>query len=348
MEEYLFYLKKAWDSKWLTNNGPLLLELEKRIKNYLNVKHCFVCGNGTIALQIAIKALDIKGDIITTPYSYVATLNSILWEQCRPIFVDIGKKDFNIDAGLIRSAITKETKAILAVHVYGHPANVDLLAEIADENDLKIIYDGAHAFGSFYKNRSLLSFGDIATCSLHATKLMHAGEGGLIITNNDSLAEKIYLLRQFGHEGDNYLGLGINGKNSELHAALGLCVFDHLEEILAERKKTSLLYSEQLDLQRIQIPIPISGTQPNHAYFPVVFDSERTLLKVKQELLKNGINGRRYFYPSLNLLPHAMNYSCCEISESVAQRVLSLPLYVGLESKFVEQISKIINAVVRT
>ncbi len=239
LEEYVKYLEKVWDSRWLTNNGQLAVELENKLSEYLGVKHVIFVSNGTIAIQMAIKALDIKKSIITTPLTFIATTSSILWEKCKPVFVDVDPNTFCIDHTKIEAAITEDTEAILAVHVYGYPCNVKEIEKIARKHNLKVIYDAAHAFGVKIDGESIFKFGDISTLSLHATKLFHTAEGGLVLTNNDALAKKIELLKDFGLEGENPIEIGINGKNSELHAALGLANFKHLDEIRECRKKLS-------------------------------------------------------------------------------------------------------------
>lgn len=342
-EKYFEILKRAWDKKWITNNGELLLELETKLKDYLGVKYCYFTGNGTIALQIAIKALDVANEVITTPFSYVATTNSILWEKCTPVFVDINDTDYNIDPSKIERLITPRTQAIMAVHVYGNPCHVFQIEEIARKHNLKVIYDGAHAFGTVYKGKQLLSYGDISTCSFHATKLFHTVEGGCIITNDDELARKIYLMRSFGHESDNYYGIGINGKNSEFHAAMGLAVLPDIELIINKREELFLLYKELLKQTSLYIPEPINHTVRNYAYFPVVFDTEEQMLKVKSVLFKNGVNVRRYFYPSLNLLPHVGNAENCPISENVSKKVICLPLFPELNKEQVVLITNLIK-----
>jgi dTDP-4-amino-4,6-dideoxygalactose transaminase len=340
--EYQVYLMQAWERAWITNNGPLVLELEKKLKEYLNVKHLFFCSNGTIAIQIALKVLNITQEVITTPFSYVATTASIIWENCTPVFVDIKPDDLNIDERKIEAAITEHTQAIMAVHVFGNPCQVHAFEEIAQKHNLKVIYDGAHAFGATYQNKSLLSFGDISTCSFHATKVFHTVEGGAIITNNDDLARKIKLYRSFGHEGDNYYSIGVNGKNSEFHAAMGLANFSHLSNIIEGRKNCSHLYAEKLSGLGLQFPIPLSSSVSNYTYFPVIFNSEETLLKVKNTLLKNEVNCRRYFYPSLNQLPYYTG-SSCPFSEDISPRILCLPLYFGLTEEQVVLICDIIQ-----
>jgi dTDP-4-amino-4,6-dideoxygalactose transaminase len=342
LEEYTSYLQGIWDRGWVTNNGPLVKELEEKIKKKLGLKHAFFCSSGTIALQIAIKALEVSGEIITTPYSYVASVNSIIWENCTPVFVDINSADFNIDAVLIESKITPHTQAILATHVYGNPCDVFAIKAIADKYRLKVIYDAAHCFSTSYNERSLLSYGDIAACSLHATKIFHSVEGGLIVTNDDALARKIYLLRQLGHEGDAYYSLGINGKNSEIHAAMGLCILPQVENIIQERKKITDWYMSLLDTAKITIPVALKGSVSNYSYFIVVFKSEELLKRVKEKLFKNEIDTRRYFYPSLNNLSF-IPYQQCNISEDIASRVLALPLYTGLSKEIIEKIAALVN-----
>lgn len=332
------YVKGIWDRNYLTNNGPLVIELEKKLKEYLNVRHLFFTSNGTIALQIAIKALGLQKEVITTPFSYVATTNSLLWENCKPVFVDINDHDFNIDEDKIERAITSETEAILATHVYGNPCNVERIEAIARQHDLKIIYDGAHGFDAKYNHKQVLSYGDISTCSFHATKLFHSVEGGCVITNDDELANKIMLSRQFGHVYDDYFSVGINGKNSEFHAAMGLSVLPSVKEIIKSRKTASESYDLLLKDLPLSRPVSRAGTEYNYAYYPVVFESEKVMLKVKEDLAKCNIFSRRYFYPSLNKLPFYQGQSC-PVSERISSSVLSLPLFFGMDNKTVELIS---------
>ncbi len=340
---YNSYLEGIWKRQWLTNNGPLVQELEQKLKDYLGVKHLIYVNNGTIALQIALKALAVQGDIITTPFSYVATTNSILWEGCRPVFADINGTDYNIDPEKIEALITSATVGILATHVYGNPCDVEAIEKIAQRHNLKVIYDGAHAFGASYKSQQVLSYGDIATCSFHATKIFHTVEGGAIITNNDELAKKMTLYRQFGHIGDEHFSIGINGKNSELHAAMGLCLLPMMEEFITRRKKIAELYDSLLKDLPLQKPVSLNGVEYNYSYYPVVVDSEERLEKVKALLQQHNIVTRRYFYPSLNHLPQYSGESC-PVSESVSVRVLALPLYYELAEKDVINICDLIKS----
>lgn len=342
-EVYEDYLKGIWDRQWLTNNGPLVQELEEKLKNYLGVKHLIYVNNGTIALQIAIKALGVSGEIITTPFSYVATTNCILWEGCVPVFADIKNTDFNIDPEKIEALITGKTVAILATHVYGNPCDVEAIKKIADKHKLKVIYDGAHAFGATYNNKQVLSFGDIATCSFHATKIFHTVEGGAIITNDDALAEKMTLYRQFGHVGDEHFSIGVNGKCSEFHAAMGLCLLPMMDEFIADRKITAKAYDELLKSLNLQQLEALPDTAFNYSYYPVVLDTEERLFKIRDFLQQNGIVTRRYFFPSLNKLPQYTGEDC-PVSESVSLRVLALPLYFKMATEDINRICKLVKS----
>ena len=234
---YHSYLEGIWKRQWLTNMGPLASQLEMELKTFLDLKHLLFVTNGTVALQMAIKALDLKGEIITTPFSFVATTSSIVWEGCTPVFVDIDEQSLNIDADKIETAITKNTTAILATHVYGNPCDVEKIDQIAKKYNLKVIYDAAHAFGVEINGKSIFEFGDISTCSLHATKLYHSVEGGFVVTQNADLLKKLASIRNFGISGfDTFAELGLNGKNSEFHAAMGLANLKYIENIILKRQ----------------------------------------------------------------------------------------------------------------
>jgi dTDP-4-amino-4,6-dideoxygalactose transaminase len=343
-EEYTTMLKRAWDNVWITNNGELVKELEQKLKEYLGLQHLLFCNNGTIVLQMALKALNITGEVITTPFSYVATTNAILWEGCTPVFVDIDQNTFCIDPSKIEAAITPNTQAIMATHVYGLACDVVAIEQIALKHNLKVIYDAAHAFGCVVNGKSLLSYGDISTCSFHATKLFHSGEGGCIVVNDDDLAHRLLLYRQFGHIGDDYFSLGINGKNSEFHAAMGLCMIGKVDDIIENRKERVKWYNEKLDFSNVTRPEIPKMDKYNYAYYPIVLETEDMLLKVRQALQEQGIIPRRYFFPSLNKLPFVANAAACPISENIAQRVLALPLYYDLSVDDIEKITGIINS----
>jgi dTDP-4-amino-4,6-dideoxygalactose transaminase len=342
-EAYTNILKRAWDKAWITNNGELVQELEAKLKDYLVIKNLLFTNNGTVVLQMALKALNITKEVITTPFSYVATTNAILWEGCTPVFVDINPNTFCIDTSKIEAAITLDTQAILATHVYGIPCDVEAIELIANKHGLKVIYDGAHAFGALYKGKSLLSYGDISTCSFHATKLFHTVEGGCIVCKDASLANQLLLYRQFGHIGEEYFSMGINGKNSEFHAAMGLAVLPAIDEIIFKRKYISELYDSLIDFKKITKPVLPAETIYNYGYYPLIFKDELTVLRVMEYLLQNGISARRYFYPSLNQLPFLDGYQPCQQSESISKRVVTIPLFYDLEEIDVKRISEIIN-----
>ncbi len=343
IDDYNDYLKKAWNNKWITNRGELVRELEDKLKNYLGVPNLTLTTNGTLPLQASIKALELKGEIITTPFSYVATISSIVWEGCTPVFVDIDENYLTIDENKIEEKITNNTSAILATHVFGNPCNVELIEKIANKYNLKVIYDAAHCFGEKYKGQSVFNYGDVSTCSFHATKIFHTGEGGCWIANNKELNDKIFYHHNFGHDGpDKFFGLGINMKMSELQAAMGLAVFYHIDYIFNERKKVVEFYNENLNFDYMSTFKLRLGTEWNYHYFPIIFKSEDDLLNVKNELNNNNIFPRRYFYPSLNELPYLNNVHM-PISESVSKRILCLPLYVGIKNDQLSFITKIIN-----
>lgn len=344
IEEYQELIKSIWENSWLTNNGPLVRKLEEQLKEYLAVENLLFVSNGTIALQIALKALNLTGEIITTPFSYCATTTSILWENLKPVFVDIEPETFNINADLIEAAITEKTSAIMATHVYGRPCDVEKIEKIALKYQLKVIYDGAHCFGATYKGKSVLSFGDITTCSFHATKVFHTIEGGSIICNDKELLKKLGYYRSFGHNNDDYYMMGINGKNSEFHAAMGLCNLPKVGDIIEKRRIISEKYDSLLNWEKLERPTQnIAGFDYNYAYYPVILASEEKLQAVTAALKSEEITPRRYFYPSLNQLPYLDFYNPCPVSESYSLRALSLPLYYDLALNDVEKISAIIN-----
>lgn len=345
-EEYTTYLKGIWERVHLTNDGPLLRELESQMKAFLGVKHLMFCTNGTIVLQMALKAMNITKEVITTPFSYVATTNALLWEGCTPVFADIRPDDFCLDPAKLEPLITERTQAILATHVYGNACRIEAVQALADRYGLKVIYDAAHTFGARYNGRSILSYGDISTCSFHATKVFHTVEGGCLVTDDDALAEKLGFYRSFGHRNDDYYSVGINAKNSELHAAMGLCILPKVPALIDARRHVFGYYDARLDFDRMTRPTLTPGVDYNYAYYPVVLDSEETLLRVMDALKAEGISPRRYFYPSLNTLPFLPSYQPCPVSEDVALRVLCLPLYPELAEADVDRITTIINETV--
>ncbi|WP_395052111.1 DegT/DnrJ/EryC1/StrS family aminotransferase [Flavobacterium sp.] len=345
IEEYQKQLKRIWENQWLTNRGELVLELEDKLKNLLNVNHIILMTNGTIPLQIALKILANNGEIITTPFSYIATTSSILWENCKPVFVDIHSEYLTIDETKIEQAITNKTTAILATHVFGNPCNVEAIEQIAKKHNLKVIYDAAHSFGVNYKNKSIFKYGDVSTCSFHATKLFHTGEGGAIFCNDKELFEKLFYSHNFGHNGPlGFYGLGINGKISELQAAMGLTVLPHFDEILNCRRNAVIYYQTNLIFDKIKSIRIRENTDWNYSYYPIIFENEATLLKVQKHLNQEQIFPRRYFYPSLNTINYVNLDIKMPISEDIASRIICLPLYKELEISELNKICNIINS----
>lgn len=341
VKEYDEYINSIWERQWLTNNGPLVNELELKLKKYLDLNHLLYVSNGTMALQIAIRALGLKGEVITTPFSYVATTSSMVWEGCKPVFVDIKSDTFNIDPTKIEEAITPQTSAIIATHVFGNPCDIGLIQEIADRHHLKVIYDAAHCFGVKYKNKSIFEYGDISTTSFHATKLFHTIEGGAVFTKCPELLKKMAYMRNFGHNGtEEFAELGINGKNSEFHAAMGLCNLNHIDEILAKRRELYLYYRQILEGLSVSFQSIAREEDYNYAYFPVLFDSEQLMLNCMEELSNEKVYCRRYFYPSLTSLPYVTkrHVPCCE---SIARRIVCLPMYHTLTFSDLDMIMRI-------
>lgn len=340
IEEYQSYLDEIWRRNWLTNDGPCVRELEEKLANYFGVPNLIFLTNGTIAIQLAVKALDLKGEILTTPFSYVATTSSIVWENCKPVFVDIDADRLTINEALLESKISSRTTAILATHVFGNPCHLDAIDNIAKRYNLKVIYDAAHCFGSNYKGRSVMQYGDISCISFHATKLFHTIEGGAVTTSDDVLADRLRKMRNFGHDGPlKFDGVGINGKNSEFHAAMGLVNLNHMPEIFAKRRNQVKLYQELLKNTSLVWPRSEDGAEINNAYCAVLFQNENELLKTKARLLEMNIETRRYFNPSLNKLGY-VDVQACPISEDVANRVLCLPLYHELKESDIVRISQ--------
>ncbi|MCD0466441.1 DegT/DnrJ/EryC1/StrS aminotransferase family protein [Flavobacterium sp. ENC] len=342
-EEYNSYVKRAWDKVWLTNRGELTIELEDKLKNYLNVPHITITNNGTIPLQIALKLFGKGGEIITTPFSYVATSAAIVWENCTPVFVDIHPDYLTIDETKIEAAITSKTTAILATHVFGNPCAIEAIAAIAEKYNLKVIYDAAHCFGVTYNNESIFQFGDVSTCSFHATKLFHTGEGGAMFCKDEETQHTLFYSHNFGHNGPlAFHGLGINAKISELQSAMGLALFPYMEHIIAERKKVTDFYNANLNFKNLKSIKIRENTEWNYSYYPVIFESEAILLEVQEALARENIQPRRYFYPSLNTIPYTKGAEM-PVSESIASRVVCLPLYVGLATVDLQKITTIIN-----
>jgi dTDP-4-amino-4,6-dideoxygalactose transaminase len=346
LDSYTSTVKRAFDNAWLTNRGELVLELEESLIDYLELKNSklFCLNNGTIPIQIALKLLANGGEVITTPFSYVATTAAIVWENCTPVFVDIHKDYLTINESKIEEAITENTTCILATHVFGNPCNIEAIEKIAKKHGLKVIFDAAHCFGVKYKGKSIFEYGDVSTCSFHATKLFHTGEGGCIFCKDKDLFKKLYFGHNFGHSGPHdFYGLGINGKMSELHAALGLTVLKDMDKIIFNRSQSVDHYMKHLSSKVVSHLKLREGTEWNYSYLPVVFKSEEELLLAIKKLEEKEIFPRRYFYPSLNKLNY-VNDTEMVVSENISSRILCLPLFVGLTENEIKKITDIINS----
>jgi dTDP-4-amino-4,6-dideoxygalactose transaminase len=341
IEEYDQQIDRIWKNQWLTNRGALVLELEANLKAHLEMPDIIVMNNGTIPIQIALKLLAKNGEVITTPFSYVATSAAILWENATPVFVDIHPDYLTIDETKIESSITDKTTCILATHVFGNPCNVLEIEKIAKKHGLAVIYDAAHCFDVKYLGKSIFSYGDVSTCSFHATKLFHTGEGGAAFFNDVELGAKLFYSHNFGHNGPQaFHGLGINGKISELQAAMGLAVLPHINAIKHARRQIVSYYDLNLTkLQKIKIR---DNTEWNYSYFPIIFENEELLLEVQKALNSKEIFPRRYFYPSLNTL-NFINGPKMPISESISERILCLPLSHEIDETDLNKICTTIN-----
>ena len=344
LQEYAAILESVWESGILTHNGPLVQRLEREIEKILSIKNFLTVTNGTTAIQMSIKALELQGEIITTPFTWIATISAIKWENCVPVFCDIDADTLNIDPAKIEALITDKTVAIIPVHVFGNPCDVEAIEKIANKHKLKVIYDAAHAIGSTYKGKSLLEYGDISATSMHGTKLFNTAEGGGCITNNYELNEKLKRIRFFGHDNSkNIVEDGFNGKMTEVHAALGIANLKYYDQVLQDRKDKYIYYKEKLAKnQDLSFQIVKHG-ELNYSYFPLIFISEEGLLKVEKALNKKYIFPRRYFYPSLNTYSKVFKYIKMPISENISKKILCLPLYLRLDYKDMDKIISIIK-----
>lgn len=344
LQEYVGYLERVWAANYVTNNGPLVRELEDKLKATLGANQLWFVGNGTTALQLALRAANITGDVLTTPFSYVATTDALIWENCTPVFVDIEPRFLTIDPQKLAAAITPRTTAILATHVYGFPCAVDQLAQFARQHSLKLIYDAAHTFGCELNGRSLASYGDVSCLSFHATKVFHTIEGGGVVINGDEvLSERVKLMRAFGQAGDDFRSVGINGKNSEFHAAMGLCMLSRVDQIIASRREQFLYYHELLADGGCVLPTPPGeGFRHNYAYCPLIFANAATTERVLDGLAAIGVRARRYFYPALNLLGFLTESRPCPVAEDIAQRIICLPLSADVTADVQRRIGKVV------
>lgn len=351
LEEFIPYLEKIWESKTLTNGGPMHQQLEKELCEYLGVEHIALFNNGTIALLTALQALRVTGEVITTPYSFVATAHSLLWNGLQPVFVDIDPNTFNLDATKVEAAITSKTTAIMPVHCYGFSCDVEAIQTIADNYNLKVIYDAAHAFAVNDVGGSILRYGDLSVLSFHATKVFNTFEGGAIICPDAKTKKRIEQLKNFGYVDEvTVVAPGINGKMSEINAAFGLLQLKHIDKAIIRRKEISRRYTEALqDVKGIRVVTPPSGIEANCSYFPILITEDYTLSRdaLYQKLKVNNIFSRRYFYPLISdfSMYRSMSSSAKEnlpVANDIASKVLCLPIYPTLEDSAVDEVISII------
>lgn len=346
LEEVIQKIGRIYERAVLTNGGPEEEEFECRVKAFLDVPYFTYVTNGTIALQLAIRALGLEpGEIVTTPFTYVATTSAILWEGFNPIYADIDPDTFNIDPERVERAITPRTRAILPVHVFGHPCDTDAIDDIASRHSLPVIYDAAHAFGVRKNGRAIASYGTLSTFSFHSTKTFHTLEGGGCATDKPDLAMRIERLKRFGHEGDDHHHLGINAKQDEINAAFGNLNLDHLEDIFPPRKRAWELYERRLG-DKFRTRRIDAGVDYNYAYFPVLFENEEQALRIISKLNDEDIYPRRYFYPSLTGIGYISSLSGqqnqCAFSDDISRRILCLPLWSAIDEELIERICLII------
>ena len=329
-EKYKAYVDEIFENGWITNNGPMVKNLELRLAEYLGVKNVVLVANGTVALEIAYRALDIKDYVITTPFSFVATTSSLVTNGLKPIFADIDPNTLNIDPANIEELITKNTSAIVSTHIFGNICDVETIDSLAAKYQLKVIYDAAHAFDVKFKGESVLKKGGISTLSFHATKPFHTIEGGALIVNDDKLVKKVRYLINFGIKNQESIPeLGTNAKMNEFEAAMGLCMLDEMKGVFSSRASIHARYKKELDgLVTFQKTNPLAS--PCYGYFPVVFKSEEQRIRVQENLNKSEVFPRRYFFPSLDTLSYIEPKQISPISRDISGRILALPLYPGL------------------
>lgn len=353
LEEFVPYLEQIWANKVLTNGGPFHQQLELALCEYLGVEHIALFTNGTIALVTALQALRVTGEVITTPYSFVATSHSLLWNGIKPVFVDIDPSTLNLDPGKIEAAITPQTTAIMPVHCYGHPCDVEAIQKIADNYNLKVIYDAAHAFGVRDAGGSVLKQGDLSVLSFHATKVFNTFEGGAIVCPDAKTKVRIDQLKNFGHVGEvTVVAPGINGKMSEFNAALGLLQLKYIDQALARRKLIDAAYRERFTgLKGIHCLSDAGEKVANYSYFPILIGADYPISRddLYQKLKDQGIHPRRYFYPLISDFPmyrglpsaHRENLPAATVA---ARQVLCLPIYPDLDISVVDEVARFIAA----
>lgn len=347
IEKYKDYVNEIYANGWITNNGPLVQRLEKKLAEYLGVKNIILVSNGTVALEIAYRTLELKGFVITTPFSFVATTSSLVTNALLPIFADINPDTLNIDPDKIETLITPNTSAILGVHVFGNACEVEKINQLAQKHNLKVVYDAAHAFDVHYKGENVLNYGDISTLSFHATKLFHTIEGGALIINDDDLVQKARYLINFGiQNAESIPELGTNAKMNEFEAAMGLCILDDLVLIKENRKIIIERYHTKLN-GLVQLQIHNQYATENYSYFPIVLESEQQLKQIEKALNALDIFPRRYFYPSLDTLSYIEPKQYCHHSRDIASRILCLPVFPDLTQNDQDKIITLIKAHLR-
>lgn len=342
LEEVNDLMKGIWKSGIMTHNGPLVQRFEKEVCDYLGVPRMVSCCNGTLALQMAVKALGKTGEIITSPFTFIATISSIMWEHCTPVFVDIDPETLNIDPKKIEERITCHTVAIMPVHVFGNACEIDEIEAVAQKYGVSVIYDAAHAMGVQYKGRSIMEYGDMSCTSFHATKMLNTAEGGGVFTLDEELDARLRRIRFFGFE--NHADIvedGFNGKMTEVHAAVGIANLRYLDKALADRKAKYARYKEILG-QNPVIHFQKITSDCNCSYFPAIFQDEETALRVIEALNAVNVFPRRYFYPSVNTFSKLVPYVPMPISEDIAARILCLPLHIGMTMAEVEEIADVV------
>ena len=351
LDKYKSLLKKIWQNKWLTNNGPFHQEFEQKLAEYLNVPYVSLFSNGTIALMVALKVLNIQGEVITTPYTFVATSHSLLWNNNIPVFADVDPVYGNLSPEEVEKHITEKTTAIMPVHVYGNPVDVEGFERLAKKYNLKIIYDAAHAFGVEQNGESILNYGDLSILSFHATKTFNTVEGGAIISHDLATKKQIDYLKNFGFENEiSVVTLGINGKMNELIAAFGLLQLENIDRDIAKRQKVAGLYREALkDVKGIRFLEDIPGIKHNFSYFPIFVEQKYHLTRdeLYEKLKDNNIFGRRYFYPLVSNFPMYQHLPTATkenlpVAHRLAEQVICLPMYAELEES---EVKKIINVI---
>lgn len=343
-DEYNAYLGRIFASRYLTNHGACVNGLEAKLSASLDLPYLALCANGTLALQLALRVSGLSGKkVLTTPFSYVATVSALLAEGCEPLFADIEEETLCLAPSAVENVMDESVKGLLPVHIYGNICDVDRLDRMGKAAGVPLVYDASQCFGSAYRGRSVLAYGDYSTCSFHATKVFHTVEGGCVVCHSEAAFAALKLSRACGHCGDTHVMPGLNAKMSELHAAAGLCLLHQVEDNIAGRKAVSQIYDALLPAHSLRRPVLRDGLTYNHAYYPVIFETEKSLLHAVENLNRNNVFPRRYFYPALNTLSYLPQYQACPVAENMAKRALCLPLYADLPEADVERICAIVR-----